>query len=170
LFWESLYSSFNFMPIVIATVSIFLIAGLVVFFSRFLPFKICPVCAGSFGTWLWMLIVRSLGYSVDPIILAILMGGSIVGIAYQIEKLPGFSRSSAAKLRFWKMLFVPLGFIAVYSAVLSWWIMFVAMIILLVALTLVFARENHSASSSKEPVSESRQITEGLEEKMKNCC
>src|SRR3989344_3957215 len=138
------------MPIVIATVSIFLIAGLVVFFSRFLPFKICPVCAGSFGTWLWMLIVRSLGYSVDPIILAILMGGSIVGIAYQIEKLPGFSRSSAAKLRCWKM--------------------FVAMIILLVALTLVFARENHSASSSKEPVSESRQITEGLEEKMKNCC
>ena len=75
----------------------FLIAGIAWFLNRILllrfnsgrAFKICPVCAGFAGTWLWMLIGMLLGLiptSDFQLPTAFLMGGSVVGIAYQIGK------------------------------------------------------------------------------------
>jgi hypothetical protein len=150
------------MSIIIAIISILFITGIVGLFNRILRFKICPVCAGVSGTWLWMLIGMSLGQL--PITnyqlpVSILMGGSVVGIAYQIEKRLPSNRSPLL----WKILFVPAGFAAVYSAVNFRWPVFGALVIYLGIIAYWFWRpsQKHQGESRK---------TRELEEKMKKCC
>ena len=65
-----------------AILSILVITGFVWLLNRITPYKVCPICAGVSGTWLFMLGARFLGYSVDPAILAMLLGtlGKIIGV------------------------------------------------------------------------------------------
>ena len=148
------------MFLAITIISIFAITGLVWLFDRVLSFNICPICAGVSGTWLWMLAAKFLGYEIELIILAMLMGGSIVGIAYQIEKRLPSNHSSLL----WKVLFIPAGFIAVYSVISSWWILFITATVILIIMVLIFTRKPSSnAAKDSEAVEE-------LKKKMKNCC
>lgn len=144
----------------IAAISILAITGLVWLLNRILPFKICPTCAGVSGTWLWMLAARFLGFGIDPLVLAILMAGSVVGIAYQIEKRLTPNQSTLL----WKTLFITVGFVAVYTLILSWWAMSVVIVFLLVILTLKFTRRFYL----QKP--ENKKVVEELENKMENCC
>ena len=148
------------MPIAITTVSILAIAGVIRLSHRILPFKICPICAGVAGTWIWMLAGKFLGYEIDMRIPAMLLGGSVVGIAYQIEKRLPSTRSPIL----WKMLFIPTGFVAAYSLVSFWWVGFAAASAFLVICALWSTRESHRR------VAQGRNAVEELENKMKNCC
>ncbi len=153
------------MFIIITTISIAAITGLVWGVRKILPwpgrpFPVCPICAGVSGTWLWMLVLKLLGYPIDVVILAMLLGGSVVGIAYQIDKrLPNNNLSLL-----WKVLFIPLGFVAAYSLVYSWWLTFGVMIFILVILALIFLKSSGDKSGPS-----SKRVSE-LEEKMKQCC
>ncbi|MDP2664447.1 MAG: hypothetical protein Q8O97_00530 [bacterium] len=91
-------------------VSIAVITGAVWLVGKVLPFKVCPICAGVSGTWLWMLVALFLGYEIDLVIAAMLLGGSVVGIAYQLEKRLPAGHSPLL----WKALFVPAGFVVAY--------------------------------------------------------
>ena len=75
--------------ILTTTVSIFAIAGVAWAARKLLRAPVCPICLGVGGTWLWMLIARSLGYAVDTTMLAILLGGSVAGIAYLAQLAAG---------------------------------------------------------------------------------
>lgn len=152
------------MSIFIATISILAITGLIWAFNKVLSFKICPICAGVAGTWLWMLAAKFLGFGIDSLVLAILMAGSVVGIAYQIEKRPVFAKSSADRVLFWKTLFIPSGFTAVYAAVSSWWAISAVIAVFLIVLTLKFAKGPRLRREK------SGKTVEELEKKMKNCC
>lgn len=152
------------MFIAITTISIFAITGLIWLANRIQPpFKICPICAGVSGTWLWMLAGKFLGYEVDLVMLALLMGGSVVGIAYQIEKRLPSNRSPLL----WKTLFIPTGFIAVYSVISSWWLVFIVLAAFLIVLALVFTEQE---KSNKATATTQNPKVEELEKKMKNCC
>lgn len=48
--------------------------------------KICVLCAATVGVWLTLLILSLMGLFGNTVILAILMGGSCVGIVYMFEK------------------------------------------------------------------------------------
>ena len=156
------------MPIVITTISIFAFAGLVWLFNQILSFRICAICAGVSGTWLWMLAAKFLNYEIDILIPAMLMGGSVVGIAYQIEK--RLSNSQSPLLL--KTLFIPPGFVAVYSVIsltanpfsLFWWAVLIAIIIFLVAVALKFTEKPHPDAVKNH------EMIKKLEEKLKNCC
>ncbi|KKU76649.1 MAG: hypothetical protein UY02_C0015G0011 [Candidatus Giovannonibacteria bacterium GW2011_GWB1_47_6b] len=150
------------MFIVITTISIVAITGLVWGAKKILPFPVCPICAGVSGTWLWMLGLRFLGYPIDIAVLAMLLGGSVVGIAYQIDKRLPDGRLSMA----WKALFIPLGFVAAYSLVYSWWQTFGIMVLGLAALALIFLKLSSTAKGHPE---HDKRVRE-LEEKMKKCC
>ncbi|MEX0689815.1 MAG: hypothetical protein WD095_00035, partial [Candidatus Paceibacterota bacterium] len=69
-----------------------IIIGIVLLFGSFLVLrslfsvKVCALCASVFATWLFLLGYLYLGNGVDPSIIAILMGGSIVGFMYLLEK------------------------------------------------------------------------------------
>src|SRR3989344_8334509 len=55
--------------------------------NKWLPFKICPICAGVSGSWLLLTAGIVLGrWSGDyKLPIAMLMGGTVVGIAFQGE-------------------------------------------------------------------------------------
>lgn len=60
-------------------------------------FQICALCASVSATWITLLALLQLGYSVDPILIGILMGASITGLLNLLEeKLP--ERSNLFKL------------------------------------------------------------------------
>jgi|SRR3989344_7468585 len=48
--------------------------------------NICAICAAVSITWISLIIMKLLGYIIDNVIIAILMGQSIVGIMYYLEK------------------------------------------------------------------------------------
>ena len=89
------------------------------------------------------------------------MGGSVVGIAYSLEK-----RSlniSAERLLLWKVLFIPAGFVAAYSLLAQLWtaLLFAAAFLFLVSFLFLFR--------SRKPDSREEAVGD-IEKKMKDCC
>lgn len=126
-------------------------------------FKVCPICAGVSVTWLWMLAGLYAGWLIAEgwrIAAAMAMGGSVVGIAYQIEKRLPPGRSPLL----WKTFFIPAGFIAAYSLVSLWFVGFAVTSAFLVMFAWGFLREPQRRAA------QGRHAVEELENKMKNCC
>ena len=145
--------------ILITTLSILAITGFAWLAGKILPFRVCPVCAGVTGTWIWMLAARLAGFAFDATMLAILLGGSAVGMAYQLEKHLSQGRSPLL----WKTLFLPTGFAAAYGlAVAHWSLLAMAVAALLLLTAVFFVPRRHSEKNSA--------AVEKLEQDMKKCC
>lgn len=136
------------MEIYIALVSILAITVLVWLADKILPFNVCPICAGVSLTWLWMLTARFLGYEANQMILAMLMGASVVGFAFQFSLL--------------KVIFIPIGFVVVYAILTDWWEAAV--------ISLIFAGLSVLLSKSLLTKSSNNPKVNDLINKMKNCC
>ena len=147
----------------ITIVSILIISVAVLVIRRIWPsFRLCPICAGVSGTWLWLLLLHYLNYQIDPVILGLLMGGSVVGIAYQLA-----GKIRPGKIMVWKILFIPAGFSLAYGLVYLYWtylVLSAAVILSLLSIFIVWPILGGVYSKSND------QNVEGLEEKMKNCC
>jgi hypothetical protein len=152
------------MTIIIAVLSIFALTGVVWLANRFLGFRVCPICAGVSLTWAWLLTGYLLDFIVDPVLIAALMGGSVVGIAYQLEKRPSFAKASEGKALLWKTLFMPAGFALVYFVLTRSWLPAMGATIVLAAIAVAFLTKR-ATTSKTEPSA----VAE-LEEKMKKCC
>jgi len=97
--------------ILTTTVSILTITSAVWVAKRLLRVPLCPICLGVGGTWLWMVVARYVGVAFDASMLPVLLGGSAVGVAYQLEKHLPQGRSALL----WKSLFIPLALVAAYG-------------------------------------------------------
>src|SRR3989344_1060840 len=160
------------MTIALTVASILGITALAHFAKRILPFKVCPICAGVFITWVWLLGAHFVGYPIDLVVPALLMGGSVVGIMYQLapleaRPLTGLEKRSrnmsAERLLLWKVLFIPARFVAAYSLLAQLWtaLLFAAAFLLLVSFLFL------SRSGKTAPRGES---AGDIEKKMKDCC
>ncbi|MBI4217418.1 MAG: hypothetical protein HY603_01300 [Parcubacteria group bacterium] len=150
--------------IILTVISILAITCAVWMANKLLPFKVCPICAGVSGTWLWMLAASLLGYQIDFVIVAMLLGGSVVGIAYQLEKkLPAGSANWRTPL-LWKTIFIPAGFVAAYGILTHQWIAFLAALAFLLLASFIFL-----FSTGDKPGPRKETVKE-LEKKMKDCC
>jgi len=147
------------MTILLAVVSMLGIAGIAWAARRLLAVSVCPICAGVAGTWLWMLAGRELGHAADATVLATLLGATVAGTAYQLEKRLPPGRSPLL----WKTLFVPTGLVAAYGLVSSGWALAAAAIAALLALTGVFLAPKRGAAPDSAAIEE-------LERRMKSCC
>lgn len=148
------------MTIVVITIaSILAIAGVAWAASRLLQLSLCPICSGVAGTWLWMLVARHYGVAVDAAMLSILLGGSVVGVTYQLEKRLAGGRSALL----WKTLFIPAGFAAAYGLAEAQWLLLAAALLVLLLLMAYFLWPHGSATPPSSAVQD-------LENKMKNCC
>lgn len=99
------------MLILITVFSILAFTAVIYILNKIFKIRICPVCGGVSLTWILLVLAKYLGYEIDALIPAILMGGTVVGIAYSSEK---FLLNGSYSL-LWKTFFIPAGFIAVYS-------------------------------------------------------
>jgi hypothetical protein len=120
---------------------------------------VCPICAGVSGTWAWMVVARMAGFAVEPAMLALLLGASVVAGAHWVEgRLPA-GRSALA----WKSLALPAGFTASYGLVAEQWITLAFGIAALGLLLAFFLRALPAAGADPAAVAE-------LEQRMKKCC
>jgi hypothetical protein len=149
--------------IIVALVSIAVLTVLTWWVNerKLLPIRVCAICAGTAGTWIWLLagiLTGLLSFVSYMPVVAILMGGSVVGVAYQGEKYLKSGRSSLM----WKAFFIPLGFGTVWS-VTNFAFGFVILGVLVLLAVAGFFLE---LPLSRGDVSRA----EHLEEKMKDCC
>ncbi len=146
----------------IIIISILLITLIVWVLNKKLTFQICPICVGVSLTWIGIIIALAfnlLPYNSYQLQIAILMGGTVVGLVYKLEK--------HIKINFiliWKTLFVIIGFFTVYNLAISNWLISFVGIILIAIVTFLFKK-----ISKTELLEESKSLKE-TQEKMKNCC
>jgi hypothetical protein len=146
--------------IVVALASIWVITLLAWAAARAWRWRLCPVCAGVAGTWLWMLAARQLGSGVDTTLLPVLMGGSVVGIAHQLESRLPAGRSPVV----WKSIAIPIGFGAAYALEQRRWLL-LALALIALAGVAVFSFRPRSAAAVVDGDAVGK-----LEEQMKKCC
>jgi len=145
--------------LLVAIASILFITAVVWLLRRLTGLALCPICMGVGGTWLWMLLARAMGFVVDVTLLGILLGGSVAGIAYLVEKRLPAGRSAL----WWKTLFIPLGFMAAYALAISNWLWSAPALLALVLLTVFFLRPTGAEAEVSETV-------DALKKKMQQCC
>lgn len=75
--------------------------------------KICAICAAVSLTWVSLIILKLIGYTIDKLILGILMGQSIVGIMYYIEK----KMKNKLLLSFSRLFIIAFGTLIVYYVI-----------------------------------------------------
>ncbi|MDO8561467.1 MAG: hypothetical protein Q7S05_01430 [bacterium] len=156
------------MLIIITIASILGLTALVRLGEKVLPFKVCPICAGVSLTWAWLLAAHFLGYRIDLMVPALLMGGTVVGLAYQLapleaRPLTGFEKKFTRPSLLWKTLFIPSGFVAAYGILLQLWTVALLAIAFLFLISLLFLSSGGRAGSREAAAGD-------IENKMKDCC
>ena len=145
-----------------AIFSIFLLTIAVWILGKFSPIKICPVCAGVSLTWLWLLVGLFLGqlptadYQLPA---ALLIGGTVVGLAFKLESLV-----NPRWLMIWKTVFIALGFAGAYSLIRNQWLYFFLFLIGAFVTSLIFKNyvSENQANKNENP--------KQLKKKLKHCC
>jgi len=145
--------------VLVSTVSILGIAALVWTANRLLKTRWCPICLGVGGTWLWMIVARLSGVSVDPSMLSILLGGSVAGMAYILEGRLPQGRSKLV----WKTLFIPIGFVGAYGVAAPDWRLFAGAMVAALILIAAFFRAATIGRADNATIAD-------LERRMKDCC
>ena len=151
-------------PLLVSSILIVGFTALTYFFNRITHWKICVICAGVSLAWITLnalILSGLLAPSFYLLVIAMLMGGTVVGIAFQGEKRFKWAKN----LFYWKAPVVIIGFIIAYLLLVNIsWTTFIIELILLGFLTyLLFFQPSGGKSSQGEAVSE-------LEEKLKDCC
>ncbi|MDP3993579.1 MAG: hypothetical protein U1C57_00345 [Candidatus Doudnabacteria bacterium] len=116
--------------------------------------KICPICFGTSGSWILLsfgVLTGFLEFAEFQPIIALLMGGTVVGISYQ-------TRGTVRPLT----LLIGFGLAYWFLSHLSWTVFGIELVLLTVAGYVFFV-----APRAKSPHYEK---TKQLEEKLKNCC
>lgn len=124
---------------------------------------LCPLCAGVAGTWLGLLGAHLAGFTVDLRLPAILLGGSVVGLAAQGEKILA-NRSETYQL-VWKTLFVTIGFATAWFVInLAWSAVAIGLVALGVITLLPWVGMSAQGTTGRPG------HVERLKEQMKSCC
>ena len=138
--------------------SIWLISFIAALWNKLSYLKLCPICAGVSGTWIMFIALKFMGYEVNPVILALLLGGSVVGFSYKADKFVG-----SKKIMAWKLAFIPVGFLAAYDLVYFSPRIFIWLAVLAVIVYMFIFYKAKTREKEKDNI-------KNLEEKMKNCC
>ncbi len=122
--------------------------------------KICPICALVALTWVTMLAFKWQGYEVNNELLAMLMGGSVVGISSVLgTHLNTTSRKSSM---LWKLVAIPVGFVVMYALLQFAWSYFAGA---LVAYVVAWAFFKSTSTASSHP-----EYLEDITKELDNCC
>ena len=104
-----------------------------------------------------MLAARYSGYNIDPVIPGMLMGGSVVGISYQLGKMV---KKTEWILR-WKVASMTIGFLVAHSLLMFKW--FDLVIYSAIALCIGFMAIGSRYQKDTKAI-------ENIEKSMKSCC
>lgn len=113
--------------------------------------QICPICATVSLTWLSLLALRELNiFIINPIFLAILMGASVCGVMYLVEK----KIESAGKKVFWKIASTLFGILLVLRIVGREYDIYALLVLTAYLLSLVFSLKKKKEDGQNEKQNE----------------
>ena len=72
------------LPLIIVFLTLWFLVLLLL--KSFMPWKFCVACVTISSSWMALLIWRAVGGAINPIFIAVLMGESVVGLYYVLEK------------------------------------------------------------------------------------
>lgn len=145
------------------------------FIFAFLPIKICAICGAVSLIWLGLLIGLFLGWHDNVLWIATMMGGSIVGLMYKLEKY--FLKKQLSNFWLIRILIIVLGFLSVYLLLVQIWSLFglvLALSIILIFLSLFFVRKKKAGK--EKPFDKGRKDKalkrrlDNLVQQLENCC
>lgn len=147
------------MLLLIVILSIILIYFIVALSSL----RLCAICSAVSLTWLGLLISYFLNLHQDMLLIGILMGGSVVGLMYQLEKY--FKNKSLTNFWLIRILLIGFGFAGVYLLLLQKWEELIWLFILVVLVgfgSLFFVKS--------QDIKKSNELEDSLREKLEHCC
>lgn len=154
------------MSAILATIAlIILFASLTLVVKKTRASSLCPICLGVSLTWLTLTALMLAGFLPTAFYLlpvAVLMGGTVVGIVYQGEKKFQAMRSLPPKLL---VLVAGLFLADLFLANMSWLTLAAAILILIPLGYLFFWRPPQATARDGDPGD-----PQELEDKMKDCC
>lgn len=106
--------------LLVALASIGAITALAWLVRRAVLPRLCPLCAGVSATWIGLLVAHGAGLEVDLRLPAILLGGSVVGLAGGGER--ALAGRAPGGVLVWKTAFVGIGFATAYALLLAAWV------------------------------------------------
>lgn len=146
-----------------------LVVVILYFTIAFLPVRICAICGAVSLTWLGLLIGLFLGWHDNVLWLAVMMGGSVVGFVYKLEKY--FKRKKLSNFWLIRILIIVLGFLSVYLLLIQNWSLFGLVLVLgviLMFLSLPFVRHGSPAKIQNEKVFKKK--LDNLVQQLEDCC
>lgn len=135
--------------------------------NKWLPFKLCPICAGVSSAWLLITLGALLGFlelkNWEPV-MAMTMGGTVVGAAYQGEKRFVWAKNNAVKF---KTAVILGGFVLAYLALsfINWAVFGIEVAIVLAIMWTYFVMPERTLRNPEYSTK-----AKEIEEKLKNCC
>ena len=137
---------------------------------------VCAICAAVSLTWAGFLYAYLSGRSVDSLVLAMLMGGSVVGLMYAMQK--AFEKRGWTHFWFFRWHIITFGTAFCWALLNERWVMTGSTAFLGAVLGLFvfsFSRKpvvSHAASSTapNQKSAEWGRAKRELEERMKHCC
>ena len=87
------------------------------FLKKYSKISFCVVCGTVVATWLTLIALKFSGNAVNPVIPAILMGQSVVGAMYTLEKYA--QKNKQEKLLLLKPVIIVVGTAVVYMVITS---------------------------------------------------
>lgn len=158
-----------FYAILSITILYFLLALFGGFIKKIVGRKICAICAAVSLTWFSLLILRLLGFGIDILVVAILMGQSVVGLMVKLENY--FDQKGLPKFWLVRILIITGGTLFVY------WLLkedYTLLLLLSISssLFLVFVLSIIPKEVSKKQINskEFQKATAKLEKLMEDCC
>lgn len=153
------------MIIFIILISICVLTTLSFFIKKKLRIKICPICIGVFMTWFILYIGLLSGKlnMVFQIPVAMMMGASVVGTAFAVEK----KLKKQETFLVWKTLFISFGFGFMYNLISFNW---VYVVLFAISLSIVIIFFLSFKNKEKKDFYEKNKKEQNLEERFKNCC
>lgn len=156
------------MPILIAIASFLAFTLVTLWVDRVFKIRPCPVCVGVSGTWLWLTPAVLAGVLPEEpyiLIIALLMGASVVGIADQAEKRIAWVARHSVKAK--SIVIAPgiaLGFWALAN--LSWTVWLLEVFLMSILAWRFFFQKIHPAPSARRAAPG---VTD-LEKNLDQCC
>ena len=158
-----------FIPLFAIPFIFLVVAILKPWLSRHTPFHPCAICASVTLTWLSLLGLWFFGYTIDTVLIGVLMGMSVTGIMYKIEN--AYKRNSLKHLWIARLLILLGGCYSIVFLLREQWRMViligVASLIALIIISFLMQKVTYEDALLS---TKSAGIKRSMIDRLDNCC
>jgi hypothetical protein len=156
----------EYLPLISIPVIYFAVALIKPYINSSLPFNLCAICVAVSLTWLGLLVLWLMGYTVSLLVLGILMGMSVTGIMYKSEGL--YKNLKIKNFWFVRLVIIIGGFYGIFVFLQKEWQIFsliaISSLFLIIIATFLFQGVTH-----REALKEVKK-KDSIIQKLNDCC